>query len=566
MNVRQKISVATAILISSISLLGGQVVKASTVANLADETTTPTNSEKYSGTDGTCQWYISSTDILHIKSGTLAKGALGNTLKLDENKYSNVNFNSVKQDIKGISFDGLVVLPNDSSWLFTGLGNNLQGVSSLTEIANADSLDTSRVTNMSHMFDGLGMLKSIDVSTWDVSQVTDMSYMFSDTGLTDLNLNNWNTSSVTTMKNMFSSTDVDSKLQSLDLSNWNVNSVRDMSAMFMKVDKLKNLDISDWNVTNVQKMVGMFSDASDIKELDFSQWDNHTAKKTGLLLGTNLSRLTLGPNFSLKHTDLGQDLNGNNANQKWLINEKNDDLRIISSKQLLKEKYQGEVISAKNVAIFDIEIPNNLKETIIDKNVKGTIHNGIATLTIKVPDKNGYDSNKHLVSFDVNIDELQSKNGRYVVTLPEKVTYSKAKTTQKNIQYVNQLLATYPDAKSALLFKDNATRSTSRPLFAGTNWKSDKQMKKNGEIYYRVGNNLWVKANDVYTYEKQSLVIMTSDLQQSIFSSQGKKITDRKLASNTKWQADRLAYIKGKTYYRVATNEFIPTGDVTIVR
>lgn len=565
MGVRQKIGIVATILISSVLLSNQLVVKASTVANLADETTTPTNSEKYSGTDGTCQWYISNTDILHIKSGTLSKGALGNTLKLDENKYSNVNFNSVKQDIKGISFDGLVVLPANSSWLFTGLGNNLQGVSGLTEIVNTDRLDTSHVTDMSHMFDSVA-LKSLDVSTWDVSHVTDMSYMFSDTGLTALDLNNWNTSSVTNMKNMFSSTDVDSKLLSLDLANWNVGNVRDMSAMFMKVDKLKNLDISNWNVANVQKMVGMFSDAGDIKELDFSHWNNHSAKKTGLLLGTNLSRLTLGSNFSLKHTDLGQDLNGNNANQKWLITEKNDDLRIISSKQLLKGKYQGEVISAKNVAIFDIEVPNNLKETIIDKNVKGTIHNGVATLTIKVPDKNGYDPDKHLVSFDVNVDELHSKNGRYVVTLPEKVTYSKAKTTQKNVQYVDQLLATYPDAKSALLFKDNAASSTSRPLFAGTNWKSDKQMKKNGETYYRVGNNLWVKAKDVYTYEQQSLIIMTSDLQQNIFTSQGKKVTNRKLAANTKWQADRLAYINGKTYYRVATNEFIPTGDVTIVR
>ena len=43
-----------------------------------------------------------------------------------------------------------------------------------------DNYDTSKITDMSNMFDGCSSLESLDLSGFDTSRVTDMSGMFDD--------------------------------------------------------------------------------------------------------------------------------------------------------------------------------------------------------------------------------------------------------------------------------------------------------------------------------------------------------------------------------------------------
>ena len=65
--------------------------------------------------------------------------------------------------------------------------------------------NTSKVTDMSCMFDGCRGLTLLDLSGWNTSNVTDMSYMFNScSGLTSLDLSGWNMSNVTRMNSMFS--------------------------------------------------------------------------------------------------------------------------------------------------------------------------------------------------------------------------------------------------------------------------------------------------------------------------------------------------------------------------
>ena len=64
--------------------------------------------------------------------------------------------------------------------------------------------NTSRVTNMSYMFDGCSGLKSLDLSNFDTSKVTSMDSMFQNcSSLESLDLSGWNTSNVTDMPSMF---------------------------------------------------------------------------------------------------------------------------------------------------------------------------------------------------------------------------------------------------------------------------------------------------------------------------------------------------------------------------
>ena len=78
------------------------------------------------------------------------------------------------------------------------------------------------------MFDCAGfsaMTFNLNLSNWDTSKVTNMSYMFQDAGhkatsfnLDLLDLSNWNTSKVTKMNSMFSNSCCYGKTFKLDLS------------------------------------------------------------------------------------------------------------------------------------------------------------------------------------------------------------------------------------------------------------------------------------------------------------------------------------------------------------
>ncbi|MBE5812556.1 MAG: BspA family leucine-rich repeat surface protein [Clostridiales bacterium] len=90
-------------------------------------------------------------------------------------------------------------------------GAMLEGCTNLTTITGIEVFDTSEVTNMAGMFDGLPMT-SLDLSSFNTSNVTDMSYMFSMFAygnLKSLDLRNFDTSKVTNMSNMFLDCDLE---------------------------------------------------------------------------------------------------------------------------------------------------------------------------------------------------------------------------------------------------------------------------------------------------------------------------------------------------------------------
>ena len=113
------------------------------------------------------------------------------------------------------------------------------------------ALDTSEVTNMSHMFYNCYSLTSIDVSIFDTSKVTDMSGMFGTCNyLTSLDLSNFDTSKVTDMSGMFGTCN---HLTSLDLSNFDTSKVTNMSGMFSVCSSLTNLDVSNFDIIKRNK-------------------------------------------------------------------------------------------------------------------------------------------------------------------------------------------------------------------------------------------------------------------------------------------------------------------------
>ena len=118
-------------------------------------------------------------------------------------------------------------------------------------------MDTSKVTNMSRMFESCQGLTSLDLSNFDTSKVTDISGMFNHCdSLTSITFgDNFNTSNVTNMGGMFNACN---SLTSLDFSNFDTSKFTDMQYMFYQCNGLTSLDLSNFNTSKVTNMSRMF--------------------------------------------------------------------------------------------------------------------------------------------------------------------------------------------------------------------------------------------------------------------------------------------------------------------
>ena len=160
--------------------------------------------------------------------------------------------------VKHIEFQSRgIYLPSFCNNFFAYLKGRIRG---------CERLNTSKVTDMSHMFND-AKLADPDVSDWDVSNVRSMHEMFYGAANASPDVSGWNTSNVTDMGSMFASTD------SADpyVSGWDVSNVTDMGGMF-NVATAANPNVSNWNVSNVTNMDRMFN-SSKISKADLSRWD-----------------------------------------------------------------------------------------------------------------------------------------------------------------------------------------------------------------------------------------------------------------------------------------------------
>ena len=219
-------------------------------------------------------------------------------LNTDSNSMFYSGYNDRKIDkILEIDFSSL-----DTSQV-TNMSHMFSGMSNLTTL-NLSNFDTSKVTDMGSMFFGMSNLITIDLSNFDTSHVTDMYYMFYDMiSLTTLDLSNFDTSKVTDMSHMFERV---RNLTILDLSSFNTSQVTDMNSMFYNMNDLTTLNLSNFDTSQVTNMSHMFSGMSNLTTLDLSNFD--TSKVTNMkgmfLAMSNLITLDLSNFNTSQVTDM----------------------------------------------------------------------------------------------------------------------------------------------------------------------------------------------------------------------------------------------------------------------
>ena len=162
----------------------------------------------------------------------------------------------------------------------TNMGGMFYGCSNLTSITYGSNWNTSKVTDMSNMFKNCSAFTTIDLSKYNIASLTDMGNMFSGcTKLTGITYgSDWNTSKVQNMSSLFEDC---SAFTAINLSKYNTSSVTYMADMFYGCSKLESITYgSGWNTSKVTSMSGMFRDCIALTILNLSSFN--TASVTNM--------------------------------------------------------------------------------------------------------------------------------------------------------------------------------------------------------------------------------------------------------------------------------------------
>lgn len=135
-------------------------------------------------------------------------------------------------------------------------------------------LDVSNVTKFQHTFFGSTSLVSIDIRGWDTSNAKSMEGMFAFCPSVEeiIGIESLNTSKVRDMTAMFKQCH---KLEYIDVSNWDVSEVNQFYNMFLECRELKEIEgIENWNpaMVKIHGFEGMFMGCKSLKKLDLSNW------------------------------------------------------------------------------------------------------------------------------------------------------------------------------------------------------------------------------------------------------------------------------------------------------
>ena len=173
--------------------------------------------------------------------------------KQTTNMYGMFSYCTSLANIDFFSFNTFLV--NDMSYMF-------YNCKSLVNLKNISRFDTSRVTNITHMFDGCTSLVSLNISNFNTLLVTNFSYLFSNcTSLTKLDISNFNTSRATDFSYMFNNC---ASLLELDLEHFNTEQVATMDHMFTDCWSLVTLYLTNFDTGNVSNYHSAFKNTPSL--------------------------------------------------------------------------------------------------------------------------------------------------------------------------------------------------------------------------------------------------------------------------------------------------------------
>ena len=235
--------------------------------------------------------YLNTNSSMMFFSGD-SEQKIKNILELDLSKFDTSRVTNMSHMFNGMRNLTTLNLSNFNTSNVTNMGGMFFNMTNLTAF-NFSNFDTSKVTDMGSMFYGMSSLTTLDLFNFNTSQVTIMGGMFYGmSNLTTLNLSNFNTSKTTDMRSMFNGM---TNLASLDISSFNTKNVENMSGMFSLLRKIEHLDLSHFRTDKVTNMGSMFYQMTALKTINLSNFNtaNVTDMSSMFSMDDNLTELDL---------------------------------------------------------------------------------------------------------------------------------------------------------------------------------------------------------------------------------------------------------------------------------
>ena len=235
--------------------------------------------------------YLNTNSSMMFFSGE-SEQKIKNILELDLSNFDTSKVANMSHMFNGMRNLTTLNLSNFNTSNVTNMGGMFFSMTNLTTL-NLSNFDTSKVTNMGSMFYGISNLTTLNLSNFNTSQVTTMGGMFYGmSNLTTLNLSNFNTSKTTDMRSMFNGM---TNLASLNISSFNTENVENMSGMFSLLRKIEHLDLSHFRTDKVTNMGSMFYQMSALKTINLSHFNtaNVTDMSSMFSMDDNLTELDL---------------------------------------------------------------------------------------------------------------------------------------------------------------------------------------------------------------------------------------------------------------------------------
>ncbi|MCT3288010.1 BspA family leucine-rich repeat surface protein [Lactiplantibacillus pentosus] len=430
-----------------------------------------------SGTIGTSAWTMTDDGVLTIGAGDWSNADVGSLVG---------NFG---KQLTQVVIDGKVNAGDDLSWLFFSTSN-------LKTIQGFENLDTSKVTDFSHMFTNTAISDFSGIANWDVSAGTGFNSMFannkslqtidlshwqlnqtkpvnlfmmfnSDTALTTIDLSAWDTRMVTNIGGMFAGAASGTmQLKSVDLHGWQLPNVTSMGSMFIYDDQLTHVDLSGWQTSaKLTDMNYMFQGTSKLTTLDLSALDMRSATMTKMLINQdnrqnpvpfNLQQLTLSATSKLTGSMLPAIPTGTGYSGYW-VNQVDATQRYDSAS--LMALYNGTANPTATTTWVWETAPSQSELTAAD--VTGLIAG--PNTTWKLADSVATLKDVTGVDISANVDELVkvlSVNGDTAVTTVDAQT---AGTYQVTLQYIDGYGVKH-EATSTIVIAPNQTKLVGRAV------------------------------------------------------------------------------------------------------
>ena len=235
--------------------------------------------------------YLNTNSSMMFFSGE-SEQKIKNILELDLSNFDTSKVANMSHMFNGMRNLTTLNLSNFNTSNVTNMGGMFFNMSNLTTL-NLSHFDTSKVTDMGSMFYGMSSLTTLDLFNFNTSQVMIMGGMFFNmANLTTLNLSNFDTSNVTDMRSMFNGM---TNLASLDISSFNTKNVENMSGMFSLLRKIEHLDLSHFRTDKVTNMGSMFYQMTALKTINLSNFNtaNVTDMSSMFSMDDNLTELDL---------------------------------------------------------------------------------------------------------------------------------------------------------------------------------------------------------------------------------------------------------------------------------